>query len=354
MSQSATTHRRHRLAFLLVLAAFFFLCPARTAALPIAGYQQNLQRAITALDTLAQVDEDESETEFEKRLAGTIAGVRAVLPAHQTIEADGESCTVDNSWLHKTFDELEELAADEQLQRIKQVVESLRALEAGVAERQNPGSLVQSKEQAKSKLESILARPEYVTGARGSSALVRLLQDFARWLQKFFPKRRSVDPGRVDLISLIAQILVIGAALLLLAYVVKILAARFGRSGKIKTPKKRELRIVLGERLEPDATATDLLSEAEALARQGDLRAAIRKAYIALLVELGDRKLISLAHHKTNRDYLNSVSTIPRLHFQMKGLTNSFERHWYGYDTATPNDWQDFRAAYLAALQGGN
>src|SRR5215204_5516948 len=98
MSQSSTTHRRHRLAFLLMPAAFFFLCPARTAALPIAGYQQNLQRAITALDTLAQVDEDESEMDVEKRVAQTIAGVRGVLPEHQTIEADGESCEVDNAW----------------------------------------------------------------------------------------------------------------------------------------------------------------------------------------------------------------------------------------------------------------
>ena len=108
---------------------------------------------------------------------------------------------------------------------------------------------------------------------------------------------------------------------------------------------------MLGERLEPEATATDLLSEAEALARQGDLRAAIRKAYIALLVELGDRKLISLAHHKTNRDYLNSLRSVPQLHSRMRGLTESFERHWYGFASATPNDWQDFRASYLAALQ---
>ena len=100
-----------------------------------------------------------------------------------------------------------------------------------------------------------------------------------------------------------------------------------------------------------EATATDLLSEAEALARQGDLRAAFRKAYIALLVELGDRKMISLAHHKTNRDYLNSLRSVPQLHSRMRGLTDSFERHWYGFANATPNDWQDFRAGYLAALQ---
>ncbi len=137
-----------------------------------------------------------------------------------------------------------------------------------------------------------------------------------------------------------------------LLYVLKTLYVWFsGRSRQPKTNKKREARIVLGERLEPEATATDLLSEAEALARQGDLRAAIRKTYIALLVELGDRKMISLAHHKTNRDYLNSLRSVPQLHSRMRGLTDSFERHWYGFANATANDWQDFRAGYLAALQ---
>ena len=181
---------------------------------------------------------------------------------------------------------------------------------------------------------------------------MRLLQDFARWLAKWLPKPRSVDPGRVGFITRIAQIIVIGLATLLILYVLKTVIVWFsGRSRKPRARKKREARIVLGERLEPEATATDLLSEAEALARQGDLRAAIRKAYIALLVELGDRKLISLAHHKTNRDYLNSLRSVPQLHSRMRGLTESFERHWYGFASATPNDWQDFRASYLAALQ---
>ena len=94
-----------------------------------------------------------------------------------------------------------------------------------------------------------------------------------------------------------------------------------------------------------------MLSEAEALARKGELRAAIRKGYIALLVELGDRNLITLAQHKTNRDYLNSVKNIPLLHSTMRGLTDSFEFHWYGFAPATENDWANFRSRYHKALQ---
>ena len=123
---------------------------------------------------------------------------------------------------------------------------------------------------------------------------------------------------------------------------------------KKKLCKKREPRIVLGERLQPEQTSTDLLAEAEALARSGDLRAAIRKGYIALLVELGDRNVISLAQYKTNRDYLRAVSNVPQLHSPLKRLTESFERHWYGFAEATQNDWQDFRARYREALETGN
>jgi hypothetical protein len=102
----------------------------------------------------------------------------------------------------------------------------------------------------------------------------------------------------------------------------------------------------LGERLEPDQTSADLLAQAEALARSGDLRAAIRKAYIALLCELGDRKIVSLAQHKTNRDYLNSVRERARLYKLMLHLTSKFELHWYGFQPAMENDWNEFRSAY--------
>ena len=346
MSQSATIQR----SVLAAVFVFLFVCPATVAAIPINQYQENLTRSIATLETLQDLADDETY-DFEHQRAETIAFVRTTLPKQQTVEFEGEACNVDNSWLHNNLDELEKTT--EPSEKLGQIIWRLRAVEERVAERQNPGEgTAENKQWAKTRLESILARPEYATGPQGSNALARLLQDFARWLEKFLPQRRSVNPNRVNLISLIAQIIVVVLAVALLAYVLRVVIVWYsGRSRKPRARKKREARIVLGERLEPEATATDLLSEAETLARQGDLRAAIRKAYIALLVELGDRKLISLAHHKTNRDYLNSLRGIPQLHSRMRGLTDSFERHWYGFASASPNDWQDFRAGYLAALQ---
>ena len=344
------THRRS-IACVVVLVAFLFVYPANVAAIPIAEYQQNLKRAINELVKVVEVDKDWNDDDFQNRLLETIETVRATLPEHQTVEVDGEVCNVDNSSLHKNLEDLKRLSSTDQFDRVDQITELLKAIEARITELQAAVARKQSKEEAKSKLETILARPEYATEQRGPNAISRLIRDFIRWLQSILPKRRAVEPGRVDLISLIAQILVIGVALAVLVYVVRILLTRFGRTRKTKKPKKKEARIVLGERLEPEATATDLLSQAEILARNGDLRAAIRKAYIAFLVELGDRKMISLAQHKTNRDYLNSVKSVPPLHATMRGLTDSFERHWYGFEQATPDDWQDFRAGYLAALQ---
>ena len=344
MSQSSTTHHRYRFAA-VVGVLFIFLFPATVAALPISQYQFNLKYSIATLERLYQTDDFDSEVDE------ALNTVRIHLPKQLTVELEKEVCNVDNTWLHKDLDELEQ--ADDPTDKLGQIIWTLRAIEERVTERLNPGGrAAENKDWARTRLESILARPEYAHNQQGTNALIRLLQDFANWLSKLLPQRRSVNPGRIDLITLIAQIVVIALAALLLLYVLKTVLVWFsGRSRKPKKDKTREARIVLGERLEPEATATDLLSEAEALARQGDLRAAIRKAYIALLVELGDRKLISLAHHKTNRDYLNSLRSVPQLHSRMRGLTDSFERHWYGFANATTSDWQDFRAGYLAALQ---
>ncbi len=318
-------------------------------AIPLSSYHQNLKRAIESLEALNKLDDE--ATDLDEQFDESSKTIRTILPEKETVEFAGDVYNVDNSWLHTSLDELN--GSEDRSHKVKEILARLRALEARVAERQAPGSLVNSKDEAKSRLENILKRPEYATGERGSNALFRLLQDFAKWLEGLFPKR-NINSGRAGFITTIAQVVVLALAALVIGFVLKILVTwLLDRSEKRKKPEKKKLRIVLGERLEPEATSIDLLAAAEAHARQGDLRAAIRKAYIAFLVELGDRHLISLAQHKTNRDYLNSLRSVPPLHSRMRGLTDSFERHWYGFEAVTPNDWQDFRAGYLAALERG-
>jgi hypothetical protein len=340
-----------RLCWSLFALLFLFSVTANADSIPATDYHNNVQRAITALDTLRQVDETETSQSYEQRLDQTIAGVHEVLPEHQSVQTSEGVCEVDNSWLHEELKQLKADSSEQRAARLAQVIERLQAVEERVRLGETPTTSPGDKTQTKEKLESILARPEYASEARGANALNRLLMEFIRWLQQFLPKGIRVRPGGSPWMRVVAEVMVILVALVVLFYVLKILLARFKPKRRSRVSRKREPRIVLGERLEPEETAVDLLSEAEALARRGEIRGAIRKAYIALLVELGDRKVLTLAQHKTNRDYLNAVRSLPPLHQNMRGLTDSFERHWYGSVEASDNDWQNFRSAYYSALQ---
>ena len=327
-------------------------------AIPLTEYHASLEHILEDLQSLLEKEENEIDADFESRFTETVRAMRDELPKTQPVELDKETWNVDNSWFHTALDELEKAAPEQRDARISRIIESLAAVDQRVNDLQEAEKVTYDKNAANERLKGILSRPEYATTPRGQNALSRLLLDFIRWIQNLFPKPAQGQPGHGSALTAIVQFLVIGGALLLIAYVVWLLLSRFKwrgfNKGAKKISNKREPRIVLGERLEPEETASDLLSEAEALARNGDLRGAIRKGYIALLVELGDRKLISLAQYKTNRDYLRSVSTDPQLHSRMKGLTDSFERHWYGFAQVTPTDWQEFRIGYRETLQTGN
>src|SRR5688500_22150 len=112
---------------LLFLIAVLFLCPATVAAIPITDYHYNLKQAITALDTLSEIDEEENPGDYETQLTQTIEAVRIALPQNQTIELDGQVCDVDNSWLHKALDDLK--PGVDRPEKIQQIFETLQALE---------------------------------------------------------------------------------------------------------------------------------------------------------------------------------------------------------------------------------
>lgn len=348
--RTRTDHFVRWLLFTLLL--FVPVTAVADTTLSLADYHHNVQRAITALDTLRSTDETEAPSSYEYRFDQTITNVLDALPEHQLVETSKGVCNVDNSWLHEALKELKSVPAEQRETRLARIIDRLEALEQRVAPgTTEPGS---DKAQAKEKLKSVLARPEYASEARESNALSRLLREFVQWLQQFLPKPVRMQPSRSPWMTVIAEALVVLVAAVVVFLVARILLARYKPRRRQRASKKREPRIVLGERLEPEDTSVDLLAEAEALARRGDVRGAIRKAYIALLVELGDRKLISLAQHKTNRDYLNAVRSLPPLHQTMRGLTDSFERHWYGSAAATENDWQNFRSGYHSAVQTQN
>jgi hypothetical protein len=263
--------------------------------------------------------------------------------------------SADNKWVHDELDTLETAPNVKRREKLFHLLQQLRALEQRVADLQVPANQTIDKAAAKDRLEGILSRPEFAPKSKATNALLRWINKFVSWIGKFLPKQTPMESGRALSFVTIAQYLVIGISIVVLAYVAWVfLPVLWRRRRKLKDKTKPEARVVLGEHVAADESAKDLLADAESLARDGQLRAAIRKAYIALLVELGDRKLISLAQHKTNRDYLRSLREIPQLYTSMQGLTEVFERNWYGLAQPTPADWQSFRDGYQQTLRTHN
>lgn len=320
------------------------------SAKSLSEYHLQLRESITALDTMSQHDESESETDRATRVSQTLAAVRAALPETDSVETGGVKIAVNNSWLHRELETYEKTQTD-RVGTLTRILERLRGLEQRVAEIDQSGRTPSEKEAAGKRLADILSRPEYSRRTQNESALARLWNRLKKWLAQFLPKQPRMAPGNAGWLSGIAQLLVVLLALGVLAYVIRTFAPRIFKRRPAKKKSKPEPRIVLGETLAPDESASDILASAEALARRGELRAAIRKAYIALLVELGDRKILSLAQYKTNRDYLRAMREVEPLHTNVKQLTDSFERHWYGFASATDADWTNFRARYKQALQ---
>jgi len=326
------------------------MCLASVNAATFAEYRKRVSEGIVAVQQL-QLYSVPGDSLHERSRQTTVARLRTLLPAKETVLFESQNIEVDNSWLHDALDQYEKSlgghgGGNEVLTRAG---ERLLAIGQRLDEIQK-GTKTLSKDEEKGRLAEILRRPEYQREAAEGSSIGRLWDRFIRWLASLFPKPKPIQRGSSRFISGIAQIMVIVVALALIGFLIWKFVPRYLRNRTKKKPK-RAARIVLGERLEPDQTAADLLAQAEALARSGDLRAAIRKAYIAFLCELGDRKVISLAQHKTNRDYLNSVGEKGSLYSTMRGLTNSFEVHWYGFVPPGENDWNDFRQRYQQALK---
>ncbi len=326
------------------------LCAVITSARPMREYQRHIQQAGSALDTLAQSDEGETDAARLTRITETLAAVRSALPATENVEWEETSFKVDNSWLHRELEKFEKAPAAEQLQALTLITERLQALAQRLEEIGKATPTNASKADATKKLGEILQRPEYARGRKEVSALSRLWRDLLKWIENLLPKPQPLAPGSAGLFTTFAQIFVVVLALVVIAYALKLFAPRVFQKRRTRKKGKRRPLIVLGEKLEPDQSSVDLLADAESLARRGELRAAIRKAYVALLVELGDRKIISLEQHKTNRDYLGAMRDLEPLYGNVKQLTDSFERHWYGFANATESDWLAFRTGYKQAL----
>lgn len=280
------------------------------------------------------------------------AEIKSILPETERIQWNGGSVETANAWLHQDLDQM--VAAGSDSER-RDIARRIRERLAGIASVEDPSAPAATKDAAKQKLDEILSRPEYQKPEAAEESLFqRWWREFLEWVASLFPRRPDVDAPSVSGIGSIQYVLQAVILLLVVGLVVFLiykfapLIRRRARAGGSDGDRNR---VILGERIGADESATTIFSEAELLASRGDLRGAIRKGYVAVLCELADRKAVRLARHKTNRDYARDLANRRPLIDTFKTMTGRFERSWYGLQAAGPQDWEAFRDEYRRAVE---
>lgn len=286
--------------------------------------------------------------------ARKVQNVRELLPAAVTVDGNYGPQEISHAWLHSRLaDFVTEKDYNGRLVILSDIEERLSGIIFKLDELEAAKLSGPTKDEEKQKLDEILRREQFQKPSDDEeSRFQKWWREFLEWLSRFLPKPEPTSASQPGMPGAAwwLQFVVIGAAVLLIGFLIYKFGPSLMPALRRREREKKDDRVILGERIDRDQNSADVFSEAERLAREGDVRGAIRKGYIALLCELHDRKLIGLARHKTNRDYLRDVRK-REVYSNVKGLTNTFERHWYGSKPSDTEAWEKFRTDYKQAVE---
>ena len=313
------------------------------AAAPLADYQQRVARAAQLAEEIA------TQTPPSDEQIKRLQVLTQWLPAQEDIEAaPGQTIRADNRWLHESLDALNAGTGD-QLAQLAELAARLNALHEQLA----PPSSVTEAATARAKLDRILAQSEYQRAQAQPSAVKQWVDKVLRGLRDLMRRLLGdssptpIQPSQGTLSF--TRVLLILVLTLVLLFVLYKFFVWLGARRRAPVAEKAT-RQILGEEISEHATTEDLLASARTLAQQGDYRAAIRRAYIALLYELEQQGKLRLHQAKTNRDYLDALRHEQTIYPSFVALTRIFERIWYGHADATQFDFEGFLTGYQETL----
>lgn len=164
---------------------------------------------------------------------------------------------------------------------------------------------------------------------------------FKEWLESLF-KGKAREPGESSGGGLPIQeitFLLIGVGILLLSWVVWTVL------------RKHTTPVVAAKAVQavPDLTSEDVVADQlpvegwlgmmQELLNAGELRLALRAAYLATLAHLAQRELLAIARYKSNRDYQRELQRRARSREALLAAFEenllAFERGWYGQHEVT-------------------
>ena len=322
----------------------------------LSEYRENISHLKDDLNRMIYPEKSSTGAENLRFEREVLEEFPELLPVQNKIEWQGSTVEVNNQWIHDALGRFqkEPPKSAKRTMILIEVSDRLAALEDQLNELETATAADRTKDEDKRRLAEILRREEYQKSEEKQKSLIeKIYNKIIEWLAKLFPRPSAptVSPiGGFGSFAFVLQMLLYGLILSAIGFLIYRFAPFLvGKYRRREKGEKKE-RVILGERLAAGETPQNLFAEAERLAVRGNLRGAIRKGYIALLCELSDKKIIGLSQHKTNHDYLRDVRNQNELYKNMSGLTNNYERHWYGSDDARENDWIEFKEEYRKAV----
>lgn len=172
-------------------------------------------------------------------------------------------------------------------------------------------------------LSSILARPEFRTPM---TLWDRFWRWFDNWLSEILPDRRAGNGGAwlaplVELIPWIVTIAVVAAVLWLLSYWLQRILRSFVTDAR---------RSEIAEDGDMPATAAEARQQARTAAQSGNYRDAVRRLYLAALLQLAEHDLITYERSLTNREVLVRVPQDSPIRPHLEPVVTTFDQVWYG------------------------
>jgi hypothetical protein len=244
-------------------------------------------------------------------------------------------------WLRDALTDANHAKPEARAKLLQACSERLQAMaqESGVA----PDA--QAEADARAKADEVLRRPEFQANA-GPTWWERKKAQWLGWLMRLFDGLSEFGANRPLLAPILEWLLFGGAAVGLVVFLIRV-AAR----------QRRRVALSAGavQAAVWDREATDWAQMAAAHAEREEWREAVHCLYWSAIVLLESRRAWRHNPSRTPREYVRLLRPGSAQQQGLRGLTQIFERVWYGFGEADRERYQRALAEYerLAAGDGG-
>jgi len=257
-----------------------------------------------------------------------LKALRKTVPPEWNVNVDGSPVRVPANWMTRALYDIE-TNGEHRTARIQEIQAHLATLRQSAVSLALAPPPQAAAEDARKKLNAILSRKEF-TGAKGPSAIDRLIDRVERWIYRMLSKifhKVHISGHATDYFAWGA---IVFAFVVLAWWTVRYLRDR-----------SRQQTLDLRGTSRPPAGSREWAREAVAAGQRGAYREAIHCAYWAGIARLEESGALPPDRARTPRESLRLLDSKLTQREPLANLTQRFEWIWYGDHAATAADWDD-------------